>query len=150
VGYDSAHAEWFYGFRLAVRTDLGSRLVRSWGIVPAAVNERLVADELLAGVPLVGLLLDRGFIGQAWVAGYAERGVRVLMTPGKKERLHMPLGIRQVIRKLRNRIETTQGEITDQLELARHGAKTFWGLLTRTVNTLLAHTILRLRLFQST
>ena len=32
-GRDAAHAEWFYGFRLTIRTDLGSRLVRAWGIV---------------------------------------------------------------------------------------------------------------------
>jgi hypothetical protein len=30
-GRDAAHAEGFYGFRLAVRTDLGSRLPRAWG-----------------------------------------------------------------------------------------------------------------------
>jgi hypothetical protein len=31
---------------------------------------------------------------------------------------------------------------TDQMELARHGARTFEGLLTRTVATLAAHTLL--------
>lgn len=30
-GRDAAHAEWFYGFRLAVRADLGSRLGRRAG-----------------------------------------------------------------------------------------------------------------------
>src|SRR5262245_19439842 len=43
-GRDAAHGEWSYGFRLALRTDLGRRLVRSWGLVPAAVDERAVAD----------------------------------------------------------------------------------------------------------
>ena len=47
-GRDAAHAEWFYGFRLAAKTDLGSRIVRAWAIVPAAVNEREAAAELLA------------------------------------------------------------------------------------------------------
>ena len=52
-GRDGAHAEWFYGFRLAVKTDLGSRIVRAWGIVPAAVNEGDVAEDLPeAGPPL--------------------------------------------------------------------------------------------------
>ena len=37
-GRDAAHAEWFYGFRLAIRTDLGRRIVRAWSIVPAAVE----------------------------------------------------------------------------------------------------------------
>jgi hypothetical protein len=50
-GRDAAHAEWFYGFRLAVRTDLGSRIVRAWDIVPAAVSERDVAIDLLEAGP---------------------------------------------------------------------------------------------------
>jgi hypothetical protein len=29
------------------------------------------------------------------------------------------------------------------MELARHGAHTFWGLLTRTAATIAAHTLLR-------
>jgi hypothetical protein len=28
-GRDAAYAEWFHGFRLAVKTDLGSRIVRA-------------------------------------------------------------------------------------------------------------------------
>ena len=39
-GRDAAHAEWFYGFRLAIKANLGSRVVRAWSIVPAAANER--------------------------------------------------------------------------------------------------------------
>lgn len=48
-GWDAAHSEWPYGFRLALRTELGRRLVRGWGIVPASVDERLVANQLLEG-----------------------------------------------------------------------------------------------------
>jgi hypothetical protein len=33
--------------------------------------------------------------------------------------------------------------ITDQMELARHGAHTFWRLLTRTAATIAAHTLMR-------
>ena len=50
-GRDAAHAEWFYGFRLAIKADLGSRVVRAWSIVPAAVNEREVAEDLLEAGP---------------------------------------------------------------------------------------------------
>ena len=46
-GRDAAHAEWFYGFRLAIKADLGSQVIRAWSIVPASVNERQVADDLL-------------------------------------------------------------------------------------------------------
>jgi Transposase DDE domain len=143
-GRDGAHAEWFYGFRLAVKTDLGSRIVRAWGIVPAAVNERQVAEDLLhAGPPPRDLLADKGFAGQAFAAGQAARGTAVLVPPAKGQRASMPAILQKVIAEWRNRVETTFQEITDQMELARHGAHTFWGLLTRTAATIAAHTLLR-------
>jgi Transposase DDE domain len=143
-GRGAAHAEWFYGFRLAIKTDLGSRAVRAWGIVPAAVNERDVAEDLLhTGPPPHDLLLDKGFTGAAFAARQAARGTAVLIPPAKAQRHAMPPILRKIIAEWRNRIETTFGEITDQMALARHGAHTFWGLLTRTAATIAAHTLLR-------
>jgi Transposase DDE domain len=142
-GRDAAHAEWFYGFRLAIKADLGSRAVRAWGIVPAAVNERDVAEDLLdTGPPPRDLLLDKGFTGAAFAARQAARGTAVLIPPAKGQRHTMPPILRTIIAQWRNRIETTFGQITDQMELARHGAHTFWGLLTRTAATIAAHTLM--------
>jgi hypothetical protein len=142
-GRDAAHAEWFYGFRLAVKTDLSSRIVRAWAIVPAAVNEREVAEDLLeAGPRPRDLLAGKGFSGRAFAAAQAARGTAVLVPPDKKQRASMPPALLKVIAAWRNRIETTFSEITDRMELARHGAHSFWGLLTRTAATIAAHTLL--------
>jgi hypothetical protein len=143
-GRDAAHGEWFYGFRLAVRTDLGHRLVRAWSVVPAAVDERAIADDLLAGAAPAGLLLDRGFLGRAWAAEHRGRGTAVVYAHGRAQRRALPPAVRRPIAALRNRVETTIGELTEQLELVRHGAHTVWGLLTRAAATILAHTLLRL------
>jgi IS5 family transposase len=141
-GRDAAHAEWFYGFRLAAKTDLGSRIVRAWSIVPAAVNEREVAVDLLeAGPAPRDLLADKGFSGRDFAARLAAAGTAVLVPPDKKHRAAMPSALLKVIAERRNRIETTFSEITDQMELARHGAHTFWGLLTRTAAIIAAHTL---------
>jgi hypothetical protein len=122
-GHDGAHGEWFYGFRLAVKTDLGSRLVRAWSIVPAAVNERDVAEDLLqAGPPPREVLPDKGFAGRAFTAACAARGTAVLTPPTKAQRPTMPSALRTVIACWRNYIEVTFGELTDRMELARHGA----------------------------
>ncbi len=143
-GRDAAHAEWFYGFRLAIKTDLGSRIVRAWSIVPAAVSERDVAGDLLeAGPAPRDLLADKGFSGRGFAAAQAARGTAVLVPPDKGQRAAMPSILRKVIAEWRNRIETTFSEITDRMELARHGAHTFWGLLTRTAAAIAAHTLLR-------
>jgi len=142
-GRDAAHAEWFYGFRLAIRTDLGSRIVRAWSIVPATVNEREIAEDLLCTGPAPRhLLADKGFSGRAFAAAQAARGTAVLVPPGRSQRAVMPLILQKVIAEWRNRIETTFSEITDRMELARHGAHSFWGLLTRTAATIAAHTLL--------
>jgi Transposase DDE domain len=142
-GRDAAQAEWFYGFRLAVRTDPGSRIVRAWSIVPAAVNEREIAEDLLTAGPAPRhLLADKGFNGRAFAAAQAARGTAVLVPPGKNQRASTPPALLKIIAEWRNRIETTFSEITDRMELARHGAHSFWGLLTRTAATIAAHTLL--------
>jgi len=143
-GRDAAHAEWFYGFRLAIKADLGSRIVRAWSIVPAAVNEREVADDLLrTGPPPRDLLCDKGFNGKAFAAGQAARGTAVPVPPAKDQRASLPAILLKVIAQWRNRAETSFSEITERMELARHGAHSFWGLLTRTAATIAAHTLLR-------
>ena len=48
-GWYTAHRDWSHGFRPGLRTALGSRLVRTWDIVPALIDERAVTDDLLAG-----------------------------------------------------------------------------------------------------
>jgi hypothetical protein len=63
--------------------------------------------------------------------------------PAKGQRHRMPPILRKIIAEWRNRIETTFKQITEQMELARHGAHTFWGLLTRTAAIIAAHTLIR-------
>ena len=143
-GRDGAHAEWFYGFRLAIRTDLGRRIVRAWSIVPAAVDERRVGTDLVAGdaVAIDALLQDKGFTGRRFAAEMAGAGIEVIIPPTRAQRATMARTLQRLIARLRNRVETSFKEITDQMELARHGAHTFEGLLTRTAAALAAHTLL--------
>ena len=127
-----------------MKTGLGSRIVRAWSIVPAAVSERDAALDLLdAGPAPRDLLAGQGFSGRAFAAELATAGTAVLVPPDKEQRAAMPSSLLKVIADWRNRIETTSSEITDRMELARHGARTFWGLLTRTAATIAAHTLLR-------
>lgn len=143
-GRDAAHGEWFYGFRLAIRTDLGSRRVRAWAIVPAAVNERDLVPGLIEGAKhLIGLLNDKGFNGRAFTESLAAQGITNLVPPTKAGRKTMPKALQKIIAEWRNRVETTFRELTDTMELARHGAHTFHGLLARTAATIAAHSIVQ-------
>lgn len=52
----------------------------------------------------------------------AAQGICNLIPPTKAQRKTMPKWLQKVIAEWRNRIETTFGELTDIMELARHGA----------------------------
>jgi hypothetical protein len=93
--------------------------VRAWSIVPAAVNEREVAIDLLeAGQPPRDLLADKGFSGKAFAARLAAGGTAVLVPPEKRQRAGTPPTLLKIIAEWRNRIETTFSQITDRRELA--------------------------------
>jgi len=113
-------------------------VIRTWEIAPAAVAERAVADDLLGSTAPPGLLLDRGFVSQTWATHQAHRGTCVVLAHRRAQRQALPRAVRRPVTALRNRIETTIGELTDSLGLARHRAKTVWGLLTRTAASILA------------
>ena len=68
-----------------------SRIVRAWASVPAAVNEREVAEGLLqAGPRPRDLLCDKGFRGAAFAAAQTAHGTAVLLPPQKHQRASMP------------------------------------------------------------
>ncbi len=138
----------FYGFRLAIRTDLGRRIVRAWSIVLAAADERQIGADLVTGDAAAtdALLQDKGFTGSRFAAEMAGAGIEVIIPPTRAQRQTMPKTLQRLIARLRNRVETSFKEITDQMELARHGAHTFDGLLTRTAATHAAHTLLLIQL----
>lgn len=142
-GFCAALSRWFYGFRLALRTGLTDGLVRGWAIVPAAVDERRVADGLLDGERDLALLTDQGFRSAAWDRCWAaESNVRHLLAPSRRERAQgsRPPAVEAFVGAFRNRIEATNDALKDRFHLERHRARQFWGLLTRTAAKIAAHT----------
>ncbi len=112
--------------------------------MPAAANERDVATDLLhTGPPRATCSSIKGFAGRPFAAAQAARGTAVLVPPIKARRALLPSWLRTVIARWRNRVEITFGELTDRMELTRHGAHIFWGLLTGTAAVIAAHTLQR-------
>ena len=142
-GSCAALARWFYGFRLGLRTGLTDGLIRAWAIVPAAVDERRVADGLLDGEHAVHLLTDQGFRSAAWARTWAaENDVHLLLAPSRTERAAptRPPTVRQFVATFRNRIETANDTLKDRFHLEAHLAHKFWGLLTRVAAKIAAST----------
>lgn len=146
-GYCAALDRWFYGFRLGLRIGLTDGLIRGWAIVPAAVDERRVADGLLEGERDIHLLTDQGFRSAAWARDWNETlNVRVLLAPSKRERAAptRPDTTRAFIATFRNRIEAINETLKARFHLEAHAAKHFWGLLTRTAAKIATATFAKL------
>ena len=146
-GFCAALSRWFYGFRLALCTGLTDGLIRGWAIVPAAVDERLVADGLLDGTQDAWLLTDQGFRSAVWDRCWAaESNVRHLLAPSRQERQQAsrPRLVEAFVAAFRNRIEATNGTLKDRFRLECHLARRFTGLLTRVAAKIAAHTFARL------
>ena len=147
-GFCAALDRWFYGFRLGLRIGLTDGLIRGWAIVPAAVDERRVADGLLEGERDIQLLTDQGFRSATWARDWDETlNVHLLLAPSKRERAAptRPDTARAFIATFRNRIEAVNDTLKDRFHLETHYAKQFWGLLTRTAAKIATATFAKLR-----
>jgi hypothetical protein len=140
-GRCAAKALWFYGFRLAVLAPLLTPVPLVWALVPAAVNEREVAEWLLEAMHDLHLLVDKGFRGKQFVANLTAQQITVLLPPTKTERATLPAAARAFIAAHRNRIEGIFTRAKDQFHLEHHRALSFWGLLARVTAKLAALTL---------
>jgi hypothetical protein len=146
-GFCAALARWFYGFRLGLRIGLTDGLIRGWAIVPAAVDERRVADGLLDGERDLHLLTDQGFRSATWARDWAATlNVHLLLAPSQRERAAptRPEPVRAFVATFRNRIEAANDTLKDRFHLEAHAARQFWGLLTRTAAKIAAATFAKL------
>jgi Transposase DDE domain len=141
IGRCVARAWWFYGFKLVLTATL-DMLPDQAVLVPAAADEREVAAALLRpGMVLIG---DRNFTPHAspsWRATLAKLDVTVIAPPPRRLAARQDPGERAFLRHVRNRIETLVGLLKGQHGLAAHGARSWWGLLTRVASVLAAFTL---------
>ena len=113
-------------------------------LIPAAGDEREAAAALLApGMVLIG---DRNFsrhASPAWRAALDRAGVRVIAPSPRRHAAGQDPAERAFLRAIRNRVETLIGLLKGEHGLERHGARSWWGLLTRLAGLLAAFTLAR-------
>jgi len=142
-GYCASHSRFFWGLRLHLITTV-SGLPVSFALVSPKLDERDVARDLLEREP--GLLARRG--GQTLIAdkGYASAEFEsflddhhiTLLRPAYKNRTPRPGG--RILKSFRQIIESVNDTLKGQLDLERHGGRTFTGVATRVLQRLLALT----------
>ena len=133
-GYCRSQHRHFWGFKLVLIAAPDGMPI-GFELVPANVDERRAAAEILERVPAAGhvILGDKGYAGREFEALVAAHGARLIRPDRKDEpRRHGPLGA------VRQWIESIFDTLKGQLSLERHGARTMPGLFARIGQRLLA------------
>ena len=128
-GYCAARRLKYFGYKLVLLTTLAG-LPLAFELVPAATDERVAADEILATLPENSdVWSDKGFIGADWQAEWRTQGVRIWTAKRENQHEQNPPSFDRLLNSVRERIETTY----DQL---KEGGRTLERLLAKTVDGL--------------
>ena len=143
IGRCAARGWWYYGFKLVLTATL-DMLPDQLALVPAAADEREAALALLEpGLVLIGDRNFSRFAAATWRDELDHAGVRVIAPPPRRHAAGQDPAERAFLRHIRNRVETLIGLLKGEHGLEDHGARSWWGLLTRSNGLLVAYTLAR-------
>lgn len=91
--------------------------------------------------PNITILGDKGYVGENLYHEMKEQGICLISLKRSNSKSDWPKSVRQLIFRLRRRVETVFSQLSEQLNAERVLAKSFHGLCTRLVNKILAHNV---------
>ncbi len=117
-------------------------MIRDYVLAPASAHDVALAPELLGGHDDLVVLGDKGYLSAPLTETLREEHALHLLTPPRKN-MHPPQshGQGSLWNGLRQMVETVNAQLSEQFDLARHGAHTFGGLAARLETKLAAHTL---------
>ena len=141
VGRVSSKKQTFFGYKMQLLVTLGG-VIMDFVLVPANIADLQGGYELLEEHTDLDAVADKGYISKP-VAEALLLGNRVcLMTvPRSNQRWQLPQAVAECINRVRQIIETVNGQLTEQFNIQQNHAHTFWGLCTRLYSKLTAHTL---------
>jgi hypothetical protein len=144
-GYCASHSRYFWGLRLHLVSTLHGLPV-GWALTGAKADEREVLQHILATLPTPTrdiaprrqvLLADKNYYGKDFEADVDQAGIE-LIRPTRKGEEPRPGGA--LLKPLRQTIESIFDTFKGQLDLERHGGKTYSGVFARVAQRILALT----------
>src|SRR5262249_30201359 len=130
-----------FGFKLHLLVSLGG-LILDFELAPASAADLMVGAELLAEHTDLTVFGDKGYISSPLAQQLLKDNRLYLMTlPRRNQANQPPSAVRETFNAVRQIIETVNGQLTEQFNIQVNHAHTFWGLCTRLLSKLAAHTL---------
>lgn len=139
-GRCASKKETYFGYKVHVLLTLEG-FITSFEITPASVDDREGLRDLISGRSGLIILGDKGYLGEAFIQELKQQGICLMPLKRSNAKNNWSKPVRQLIFRLRRRIETVFSQLCEQLNAERVLAKSFTGLCTRLINKILAHNL---------
>lgn len=130
-----------FGYKLHLLVTLNG-LILDFALAPASASDLTIGQELLAPHTDLEVFGDKAFISADVAAELAQHQRISLRTiPRANQKQQLPPKLRRLHNRVRQIIETVNGQLADQFQIETNHAHTFWGVCTRLLTKLTAHTL---------
>jgi hypothetical protein len=140
-GRVSSKKQVIFGYKMQLLITLGG-VILDFELAPANVTDLQAGYDLLEEHTDLDAVADKGYISQP-VAQTLEQGngICLMTVPRANQKRQLPAGVAECINRVRQIIETVNGQLVDQLNIQTNHAHTFRGLCARLYTKLTAHTL---------
>ena len=115
--------------------------ITTFEITPASTDDREGLKDIIEGQSGLVILGDKGYVGEALTRELSDQGICLMALKRSNSKADWPKSMRQLIFKLRRRVETVFSQLNEQLNAERVLAKSFRGLCTRLANKILGYNL---------
>lgn len=132
--------ETYFGYKVHALVTLEG-YITSFEITPASTDDREGLRDIVESQSDLVILGDKGYGGENLMLEMKEQGICLLALKRSNSKINWSKSFRQLIFKLRRRVETVFSQLSEQLNAERVLAKSFQGLCTRLSNKILAYNL---------
>lgn len=128
-GYCASKKETYYGMKVHTITDLNGNPI-DYLLTKANVDDRDALYELSDKVSIDILFGDKGYVGKVSEELKQEKGIKLYALKRGNSKNPLPKTFRNLISKLRRRIESTFNQLIEHFDIERVRANSILGLCT--------------------
>jgi len=130
-----------FGYKLHLLVTL-SGVILDFELAPASATDLTIGAELLAEHTDLTVLGDKGYVSDPLAEElWQQNRLRLIALRRKNQKHQLPPFIKKLINQVRQLIETINGQLTDQFNVEKNRAHSFYGLCARLYTKLTAHTL---------
>jgi hypothetical protein len=140
-GRIASRQQTIFGYKLHLLVTLGGVII-DFVLAPANVTDLEAGFGMLSEHTDLEVLGDKAYISAAKAAElWRTNRLRLRTLPRRNQKRQLPPEVKRLFNSVRQVIETVNDQLSEQFHVETNHAHSFWGLCTRLVTKLTAHTL---------